>query len=92
MKTVSIVGFGRFGKTLYKLIKDDFNIIIYDHKKVELSNLGNIKIAKHIADVYKAEVIFYAVPIAAFEEVIVSHKKYFQKHHLLEGFYLLYSQ
>lgn len=83
MKTVSIVGFGRFGKTLYKLIKDDFNIIIYDKKKVELSNLGNTKIAKHVADVYKAEAIFYAVPITAFEEVIDNHKKYFQKHHLL---------
>lgn len=86
MKTVSIIGFGRFGKTLYKLIKDDFNVIIYDKKKVGLSRLGlngNTKIAKHIADVYDAEVIFYAVPIAAFESVIQTHKKYFQKYHLL---------
>lgn len=86
MKTVSIVGFGRFGKTLYKLIKDDFNVIIYDKKKVGLGSLrlnGNTKIAKHITDVYDAEVIFYAIPIAAFESVIQTHKKYFQKYHLL---------
>ncbi len=83
MKTVSIVGFGRFGKTLYKLIKGDFNIIIYDIKKVDLTIFKNTDIAKHVADVYKTDVIFYAVPIDAFEEVIASHKKYFKKHHIL---------
>ncbi len=31
----------------------------------------------------KNEVIFYAVPIESFEQVIASHKKYFNKNHLL---------
>lgn len=69
MKTVSIVGFGRFGHVLYRLLKDDFKIII-----------GN---RNNISEIYQSDTIFYAVPISSFEEVIASHKKYFQDHHVL---------
>ncbi len=69
MKTVAIVGFGRFGKVLYRLLKDDFKVIIYDHKNEK--------------EVYQTDVIFYAVPISTFESVIKSHKKYFKDNHLL---------
>jgi arogenate dehydrogenase (NADP+), plant len=54
------------------LLKDDFEIIIYTRK-------GNIS----LEEVYKSDVIFFAVPIASFEEVISSHKKYFKPQHLL---------
>ncbi len=70
MKTVSIVGFGRFGKTLYRLIKDDFIASVYDKKDP-------------VEKIYDSEVIFYAVPISSFEKVISTHKKYFKKDHLL---------
>ncbi len=69
MKKVAIVGFGRFGKTLYQLLKDDFELIIIDRKNV--------------ADIVKADVIFYCVPISNFESVIKSHKKYFKDNHIL---------
>ncbi len=84
MKQVSIIGFGRFGKTLYKLIKDDFSITVYDTRKIDFKEIDkNTKIAQELSDLYKSEVIFYAVPISAFEEVISEHKKYFQPNHLL---------
>ena len=54
MKTISIVGFGRFGRVLYKLLKDDFKIIIYNKSLIEKSfkfNL-NTKVANIIEDVY----------------------------------------
>ncbi|MDP3733393.1 MAG: prephenate dehydrogenase/arogenate dehydrogenase family protein, partial [Candidatus Daviesbacteria bacterium] len=70
MKTVSIVGFGRFGKTLYKLIKDDFIVSVFDKKDP-------------VEKIYNSEVIFYAIPISSFEKVIATHKKYFKKNHLL---------
>lgn len=72
MKKISIVGFGRFGKTLHRLLKDDFNILTFTRK-------GGVGLEK----IYESDVVFYAVPIAAFEEVIKSHKKYFKPDHLL---------
>ncbi|MBI2334386.1 prephenate dehydrogenase/arogenate dehydrogenase family protein [Candidatus Daviesbacteria bacterium] len=70
MKKVSIVGFGRFGKTLYRLIKDDFIVSVYEK-------------GDPVEKIYNSEVIFYCVPISSFENVIASHKKYFQKKHIL---------
>lgn len=70
MKTIAIVGFGRFGKTLYHLLKDDFKIIIFDRNRP-------------IKEIFGADVIFYAVPISAFEKVIKNHKQYFRDNQLL---------
>lgn len=84
MKSVSIIGFGRFGRTLYRLIKDDFFITLYDKKSIDKKNLTkNTKAAKNIKEIYDSEVIFLAVPISAFEEVIATHKKYFRNQHVL---------
>lgn len=71
-KRISIIGNGRFGQTLFRLLKDDFEISIYTRS-------GNVSIEK----IYESEVIFYAVPIASFEEVIKTHKKYFKPQHIL---------
>lgn len=86
MKQISIVGFGRFGKTLYRLIKDDFTIVLYNRSEIDpdaIKLTKNTVIAKDLSDIYKSDVIFYAVPISTFEEVISSHKKYFKESHLL---------
>lgn len=84
MKTVSIVGFGRFGKTLYKLLKDDFQIIVYDKNEIDSRKFTKkTTIAKSVNEIYNSEVIFFAVPISSFEDVISTHKKYFQSHHIL---------
>ena len=69
MKKVAIVGFGRFGKTLKRLLGKDFDLTIIDRNNPE--------------DIAKADVIFYCVPISSFESVIKSHKKYFKENHLL---------
>lgn len=84
MKQVSIVGFGRFGKVLYRLIRDDFSVIIYDKNGVDEKNLTeNTKVVKNINEIYNSEVIFFAVPISCFEQVIERHKKYVTSKHLL---------
>jgi len=75
MKKVAIIGNGRFGQVLFKLLKDDFVVSIFDSKNsVTESDLNKI---------YENELIFFAVPISAFESVIKSHKKYFKDNHLL---------
>lgn len=86
MKKVSIVGFGRFGKTLYRLIKDDFVIVLYNRSEIAPNAIEltkNTAITKNLSEVYKSEVIFFAVPISSFEKVIKEHRKYFGKKHLL---------
>jgi len=69
MKKVAIVGFGRFGKVLHRLLKNDFELVVI--------NRDNVK------DIIKTDVIFYCVPISAFESVIKTHKRYFKENHLL---------
>ncbi len=69
MKTVAIVGFGRFGKTLQRLLKNDFELVIVGKDNAK--------------DIAKADAVFYCVPISSFESVIKSHKKYFKDNHLL---------
>ena len=72
-KKVAIVGMGRFGKTLLRLLKHDFEIIEYSRK-------GNVS----LAEVYKADCIFYCVPIDTFEHVIRLHKKFFKSQTLID--------
>lgn len=75
MKKIAIIGNGRFGKILLKLLKDDFLVSVFDSK--------NSKTESDLKKIYDCEVIFFAVPISAFETVIKSHKKYFKDSHLL---------
>lgn len=83
---VSIIGFGRFGKTLYRLLKDDFKIVIYNRSEINKKEIykKNTLISKNLEEVYKSEVIFYAVPISEFEQVLKSHKKYFNDQLLID--------
>lgn len=85
MKKVSIIGFGRFGKTLYRLLKEDFEITLYD--KDQIKNFAeldkNTTITKSLNKVYQSEIIFYCIPISSFEAVIYQHKKYFKDSHRL---------
>lgn len=87
MKTVSIIGFGRFGKILYRLLKDDFIITVYRRNPLTSEDrnlLGKTaKFSTDLTEVYKSEVIFFAVPISSFDSVIKQHKKYFQEEQLL---------
>ncbi|HSA83899.1 MAG TPA: prephenate dehydrogenase/arogenate dehydrogenase family protein [Patescibacteria group bacterium] len=72
MKKATIIGHGRFGQTLERLLKDNFELTIYTRN-------GEI----NLEEAYKNEIIFYAVPIASFEEVIKEHKQYFRPNHVL---------
>ncbi|MFA6476314.1 MAG: prephenate dehydrogenase/arogenate dehydrogenase family protein [Candidatus Paceibacterota bacterium] len=73
---IAIVGFGRFGQTLYRLLKDDFTITIYDP--------GSKLSVKDLSQVYICSVVFYAVPISTFESVIAEHRQYFRDQLLVD--------
>jgi len=85
-QTVAIVGFGRFGKTLYRMLRADFNIILFNRTQSVFNNqrlTENTKVVKNIKSIYRADIIFYAVPIDQFKKVIKSHRQFFQPNHLL---------
>ncbi len=88
MKQVAIIGFGRFGKVLYDILKDDFKIILFDVKKDAFKKTilnENSQIINNLKQVYDNDniTIFFAVPISKFETVIRKHSKYFKPNHLL---------
>lgn len=66
---VSIIGFGRFGKTLLRLLKDDFSVETFD-KPVP-------------TNAFKNKVIFFCVPISQFDSVIKANRRHFRSDHLL---------
>jgi len=83
---ISIIGFGRFGRTLYRLLKDDFDVMLCNPGNVnadaaELTK--NTRFTKDLGEVYASDIIFYAVPISEFESVIAAHKQYFEPRHVL---------
>ncbi len=75
IKKVAIIGNGRFGQVLLKLLKDDFLVSVFNSENsITESDLNKI---------YENKVIFFAVPISAFESVVKKHKKHFRDNHLL---------
>lgn len=75
MKKIALIGNGRFGQILFKLLKEDFLVSVF--------NSRNSKTESDLSKIYENEVIFFAVPISSFESVIKSHKKHFKDNHLL---------
>ncbi|MEE9165960.1 MAG: prephenate dehydrogenase/arogenate dehydrogenase family protein [Candidatus Neomarinimicrobiota bacterium] len=68
MTSIGIIGFGRFGGVLGKILSDDFKVKAYD-EKVQDEQFG-VEITG-IDTVLKEKSIFVAVPIRAFKEVIL---------------------
>jgi len=67
-------------------MKDDFSVIIYNRSHLapgEAPKHQQTIVVNNIKDIYRADVIFYAVPIESFESVIKSHRRFFRAHHLL---------
>ncbi len=80
--SLGIIGFGRFGKVLYRLLKDDFQVRVYDPHLEE--SPSEVPLVCDLEALYEqVDVVFYAVPISTFEEVIKAHRPYMQPRHLL---------
>ncbi len=72
MMKVAIVGFGRFGKTLERLLGGEFEVGVFHHD----SNPGEL--------FGFAQTIFYCVPIDSFESIIKKHRSCIDKHLLID--------
>jgi prephenate dehydrogenase len=83
---VTIIGFGRFGQTWYRLISKDFKVVIFikhpeDHQPIKTGRQTTITAS--LPEAYESDTVFYAVPISAFASVIAGHKEYFRPDQLL---------
>ena len=73
MKKAGIIGYGRFGKVLAELLSRKYEVKIYDSNLVP--DDSDIKVCK-IEEVLESVLIFIAVPISSFEEVVKEIAKY----------------
>ncbi len=72
MNKIALVGYGRFGKTLHKLLSQDFEVGIFHHTDNPI-------------DIFSfAQIVFYSVPIESFEGLLRKHKKYMGNHLLID--------
>jgi prephenate dehydrogenase len=86
MSTLTIIGFGRFGQTLCRLLRDDFATTVYSRSPVTAIPADlkqNLTFTTDISKAYSSDIIVYAVPISAFESVIKSHLPYIESRHQL---------
>ncbi|MBN2365554.1 MAG: prephenate dehydrogenase [Calditrichaeota bacterium] len=68
MKSIGLVGFGRFGKLLYKQLKDRTEFNIYDPDKITQQKQENIPFCK-LEQVCRKSLIILAVPVSAIMEI-----------------------
>ena len=67
MKSVGVIGLGRFGKVLVNILQKGYTIYAYDiHDKTPMSNVSFCSLDK----VLEERVIFIAVPIRSFDSLI----------------------
>ena len=67
MKSVGVIGLGRFGKVLVNILQKGYTISAYDiHDKTPMSNVSFCSLDK----VLEERVIFIAVPIRSFDSLI----------------------
>jgi len=67
MKKAGIIGYGRFGRILADLLSKKYEVKVYDIEKV--ANEESIKICS-LDDVLECILVFIAVPISSFENVV----------------------
>lgn len=79
MKKLSIIGLGRFGKLLAKILKDDFKVLVIDkiNKEKEAQRVGvNFVSLKEAAS---QKIIILAVPISELENALLKIKPFLKK-------------
>ena len=71
---VAIIGFGRFGQLWSSILKDDFNVKVYDTSPDASAIAGQQELPLvSLDEALGCDTIFYCVPISTFEQVIKEH-------------------
>ena len=76
MKSVGIIGLGRFGKILASILQKGYSISAYDTR--DIVSMANVNFCS-LEKVLDEQVIFIVIPIRNFEELVkisLRNKKY----------------
>jgi prephenate dehydrogenase len=85
MNNFGIFGFGRFGALWAQLLSTEGEVYVFE-SSVEKRIFDNkhIHFCESAEEVFeKSTVIFYAVPISVFEEVLISHMRFISERHVV---------
>lgn len=82
MKKIAIIGYGDFGKLWADILSEDFSVVVTGGRDYNARAFQNGHNPVTLDEALCADVIFYAVPISVFEEVISEHVKFFQEKNL----------
>jgi prephenate dehydrogenase len=78
-KTVSVYGYGRFGKLWADILAEDFNVKVYSRRGLKKEDVNpKVKIAT-LEELFNCDAMFFCVAISSFEEVLKESQKYFKK-------------
>ena len=72
LKQVGVIGYGRFGKVLCDILLKKYQVLIYDNSSNKEKELQFSVLEK----VLESHLVFVAVPIRSFEEIIQEVSKY----------------
>ncbi|MBC8256673.1 MAG: prephenate dehydrogenase/arogenate dehydrogenase family protein [Candidatus Marinimicrobia bacterium] len=70
MKTVGIIGYGRFGQVLAELLQKQYEVKVYDPE------IEAVDLTCPLEEVLKSVIVFVSVPIRSFESVIQGISQY----------------
>jgi len=76
--TVAVIGFGRFGRLWASMLRDDTTVLVHDVAEVlQAQAVAQGFSSVSLREALAAEVIFYCVPISAFEATLAQHAPLF---------------
>jgi Prephenate dehydratase/Prephenate dehydrogenase len=75
--TVAVIGFGRFGRLWASMLRDDWDVTVYDSAPALREEAAAQGYAVSLRSALSSEVIFYCVPISAFEAMLAEHLPHF---------------
>lgn len=77
-KTAAVIGFGRFGRLWASILRDDCEVLVHDPapESAEVAAAQGFTPAS-LEAALAADVVFYCVPISAFEATLQEHLPYF---------------
>ncbi|NLF25252.1 MAG: prephenate dehydrogenase/arogenate dehydrogenase family protein, partial [Deltaproteobacteria bacterium] len=78
MERIGIIGYGRFGKVLAGMLKDDFEVLVCSRRDLSAEVEAGVRAAT-LDETLACETLFYAVPISEFEHTLKSHLPFFER-------------
>jgi arogenate dehydrogenase (NADP+), plant len=75
--TVAVIGFGRFGRLWASMLRDDWDVAVYDSAPAMREEAAAEGYAVSLRSALSCDAIFYCVPISAFEATLAEHLPYF---------------